>query len=370
MQDTYVAAFRLQVTNQRNYPAKSAGRAILDGTDAVGIVQVYERDAGGLRGLVRCGAACNNEKRADRDEQGISNHGCALSFGFRRFCLTAAAFAIADSTGCYNPRMNVRCLLLFAILLLSACVTEPPAPDPMRDGGLLWVKHSAEYRAITEQVYAEATRDLPRFIEDTSWSVIPWQDDADDLPVAVILDVDETVVSHIDFQLTFERPFENWKLDEWVRGTDATPVHGVKQFVEAARAAGVTVFFVTNRPCEPRDGIDDPCPQRQSTIDDINEVGISADAEHVFLSEERGWNREKSTRRNYIAQTHRVVILIGDDLGDFLPCARTKPYAPCTNNATAADRMTMVEQHSHLWGNGWYILPNPMHGSWTSAIPQ
>jgi 5'-nucleotidase (lipoprotein e(P4) family) len=266
--------------------------------------------------------------------------------------------------------MTTRYFLLSSFLLLTACATEPPAPDPMRDGGLLWVKYSAEYRAITEQVYAEATRDLPGFIEDTSWSVIPGQDDAADLPVAVILDVDETVVSNIDFQLTFERPFENWKLDEWTRGSDATPVHGVKEFVEAVRAAGVTVFFVTNRPCELREGIDDPCPQRQSTIDDISEVGIVTDADHVFLSEERGWNREKSTRRNHIAQTHRVIMLVGDDLGDFLPCVRKKPYAPCTKTATAADRVAMVEKNTHLWGNGWYILPNPMHGSWTSAVPR
>jgi acid phosphatase len=266
--------------------------------------------------------------------------------------------------------MKTRYPMPFAILFLAACATEPPAPDPYRDGGLLWVKHSAEYRAMTEQVYAEATRDLPGFIEDTSWSVIPGQDDAAELPVAVILDVDETVVSNIDFQLTFERPFENWKLDEWTRNTAATPIHGVKEFVEAARAAGVTVFFVTNRPCEPRDGIDDPCPQRQSTIDDISEVGIETDADHVLLSDERGWNREKSTRRNHVAETHRVIMLIGDDLGDFLTCVRKKPYAPCTNGATDTDRMKMVEDSAHLWGNGWYILPNPMHGSWTSVIPR
>ena len=271
--------------------------------------------------------------------------------------------------------MNIRPLPFISVIFLYACAGtptghEPTGHEPTRDGGLLWVKHSAEYRAITEQVYADATGDLPGFIEDTSWSAIPGQDDAAHLPVAVILDVDETVVSNIDFQMTFERPFKNWKLDEWTRNTVATPVHGAKPFVESARAAGVTVFFVTNRPCELREGIDDPCPQKQSTIDDIAEVGITTDANHVFLSEERGWNREKSIRREHIAQTHRVVMLIGDDLGDFLPCVRKKPYAPCTSKATAADRMSMVEETRHLWGNGWYILPNPMHGSWTSAIPR
>jgi 5'-nucleotidase (lipoprotein e(P4) family) len=266
--------------------------------------------------------------------------------------------------------MTIRHLLALCALLLNACASAPTDPDPTRDGGLLWVKHSAEYRAITEQVYADATRDLPGFIDDTSWSVIPGQDDAAHLPVAVILDVDETVVSNIDFQLTFERPFENWKLDEWTRSTVATPVHGAKAFVESARAAGVTVFFVTNRPCEPVEGVDDPCRQRLSTIDDIHEVGIETDVDHVFLSDERGWNREKSTRRNHIADTHRVVMLIGDDLGDFVPCVRKKPYAPCTTKATGADRVAMVEENRHLWGNGWYILPNPMHGSWTSVIPR
>jgi acid phosphatase len=261
-------------------------------------------------------------------------------------------------------------LSLITLPFLCACAGTPSQPDPGRDGGLLWVKYAAEYRAITEQVYADATRDLPGFIEDVSWSVVPGQDDAAHLPVAVILDVDETVVSNIDFQLTFERPFENWKLDEWTRNSVATPIHGVKAFVESARAGGVTVFFVTNRPCELREGIDDPCPQKQATIDDIAEVGIETDADHVFLSDERGWNREKSTRRQHIAQTHRIVMLIGDDLGDFLPCVRKKPYAPCIAGASAEDRMRMVDDSRHLWGNGWYILPNPMHGSWTPVLPQ
>jgi acid phosphatase len=244
--------------------------------------------------------------------------------------------------------MKTTSTLLLCCLTILGCSNQPPAYDPQRDLGLLWVKHSAEYRAITRQTYAAATAALPGFIEDDSWSVVPAQADAAGLPVAVILDVDETAVSNVDFQLTFERPFDNWKLEEWT----------------------VTVFFITNRPCEPIAGIDDPCPQKKSTIDDIAEVGIETDADHVLLSDEQGWNREKSVRREYVARTHRVVMLIGDDLQDFVPCVRNKVYAPCTTAASAEDRHAMVEQHAPWWGNGWYILPNPMHGSWTPVVPR
>ena len=266
--------------------------------------------------------------------------------------------------------MNRTQLIIAAGLLLSACVTAPREYDPNLDGGLLWVKHSAEYRAITKQVYSSAAAALPGFIQDGSWSVIDGQTDAADLPVAVILDVDETVVSNVDFQLTYERPFENWKLDKWTSETDATPIAGVREFVQTAREAGVTVFFVTNRPCERIEGNEDPCPQKRSTIDDIAEAGIDTDERYVMLSQEQGWNREKSVRREHIAENFRVVMLIGDDLIDFVPCARKKPHAPCTSPATAEDRERMVAENAHLWGNGWYILPNPMHGSWTKVLPR
>ena len=209
---------------------------------------------------------------------------------------------------------------------------------------------------------------LPAYIADTSWSALPGQTGAADLPPAVIIDVDETVVSNVDFELTFERPFANHKLDQWTSNYDSLPIPGVKDFVEAARAHGVTVFFVTNRPCEHIDGNDDPCPQEKTTVDDIREVGIEVEPEFVMLSgEQPGWDREKLTRRELIAQTHRVIMLIGDDYGDFVPCARKKVVTPCTQPATRASRAKALETYEDYWGAGWYILPNPMHGSWTSV---
>jgi acid phosphatase len=257
--------------------------------------------------------------------------------------------------------------MIMPLALLLGCSAESQTNDPRRDLGLLWVKHSAEYQAISRQVYSSATNALPGFIEDKSWSAMPTQADAGELPPAIILDVDETVVSNVDFQLEYERPFANHKLDEWTRRVDATPIAGVADFVAAARAQGVTVFFITNRPCELIDGNDDPCPQKQSTIDDIKETGIEADAEHVLLSEEQGWNREKSGRRELIASTHRVIMLLGDDLNDFVACTRSSPRAPCTEAATSQSRQEAVVDYAAYWGHGWYILPNPMHGSWTTA---
>ncbi|HEX5789224.1 MAG TPA: HAD family acid phosphatase [Woeseiaceae bacterium] len=245
---------------------------------------------------------------------------------------------------------------------------ESEAEVAARDLSLYWVKHGAEYRALTRQIYGDATQDLPAFLADKGFSALPEQENAADLPPAVILDVDETVVSNVDFQISYERPFENWKLDEFSRTTKAVAVEGVQGFVDAARGLGVEIFFVTNRPCEPRDGGDDPCPQRRTTIEDLAEIGIETDADHVLLSEERGWTREKLTRRLHVAESHRVLMLIGDDYGDFIPCVRATAVAPCTEAATVESRAAALDEYAEYWGHGWYILPNPMHGSWTSVI--
>jgi acid phosphatase len=157
-----------------------------------------------------------------------------------------------------------------------------------------------------------------------------------------------------------------WKLEKWNDEHISDPVPGVAGFVAATQEVGVTVFFVTNRPCDPNEGDNDPCPQKKATVRDIRELGISTDEAHVLLAEENGWTRAKIARREHIATTHRVIMLIGDDLGDFVPCVRTKLYGPCTEPATKDGRRSLVEEHAEYWSDGWYILPGPTHGSWTS----
>ena len=76
------------------------------------------------------------------------------------------------------------------VLLLAACATEVPTHGPEEDLALFWVKHAAEYGAVSRQVYGTATRALPGFIADKSWTALPGQTGAEDLPVAAILDID------------------------------------------------------------------------------------------------------------------------------------------------------------------------------------
>lgn len=253
---------------------------------------------------------------------------------------------------------------LFCVVL-SGCAASPPAYEPATDFGTRWVATSAEYDALTLQVYAVASRTLPELIEDTSFSALPTQTGADGLPPAVILDMDETVVDNVGFQLVYEPPFTDEKFERWLANTPATPIEGVVDFIRYARSLDVEVFFVTNRACEPLPGSDDPCPQRQTALDDLAEIGITTDAGHMLLAGERRWTKEKASRRQFVGRTHRVLMLFGDDFGDFVFCSRARAAAPCEINATRQSRADAVRRYSAYWGYGWYVLPNPMYGSWT-----
>lgn len=287
------------------------------------------------------------------------------------FCLRGSSLPAAALQSASMLRTMTLPLAAASAAALAACATAPVeqrASRPQPDLGILWVGNAAEYRAAAIQTYTNATKDLPGMVAEPSWTALPEQTRAAELPPAIIFDVDETLVSNVEFQAEFEPPFEDRKLDEWNAANPAAPVPGAVDFVQLARDAGVTVFFVTNRPCEPRPDVDHPCPQEMVTVEDLREAGILADSDHVLLAGERpDWTREKQVRRDLIAQSYRVIMLVGDDLGDFLPCVRRSVVAPCTRAATRADREAATERHAAYWGNGWYVLPNPMYGSWTSA---
>ena len=265
--------------------------------------------------------------------------------------------------------MQISSRTLFALSLSAACASGCATPEPVIiDSGVQWVRTAAEFDALSLQAYRAATDALDAKIADKTWSALPYQADAGDKPPAVIFDVDETVISNVEFQFTLEPPFEDSKLDEWTAANPAEPIAGFSAFATRARELGAELFFVTNRRCEPREGNPDPCPQKVNVVNEILEAGVPVDPASVMLSHEKPeWTKEKKIRRDLIAERYRVIMLIGDDLGDFLPCSRRRPLAPCTDGATVESRRNATLGHAQYWGNGWYILPNPMHGSWTTV---
>ncbi len=256
-------------------------------------------------------------------------------------------------------------ILLALAIVCSACAPQQEIDD-QPDQATRWVSNSAEYRALCRQVYQAASMALPALVADETWSAIPYQTNAETLPPAIIMDIDQTLVNGVDFQLGHEPPFTARKFDDWNASHVAKPVPGAPEFVKLARASGVRVFFLTNRFCNA--AADGSCAQKSISVQDLLEVGIPAVDEDVSLSGERpGWGSEKKVRRDHISENHRVIMLFGDDLGDFIPCVRRRPVAPCTDGGTIANRYSLTDEHDAYWGAGWYVLPNPMYGSWTSV---
>ncbi len=230
---------------------------------------------------------------------------------------------------------------------------------------VLWVQTALEFRASALQAYAGARQQLDAALADPSWTAALEQTgDASALPPAVVLDLDETVLDNspyqaraIQSQLT-ERAagrmvegFDPAAWDAWCAEAQAGAVPGAVEFLRYARSRGVTPFFVSNRA-----GTLEPATRRNLAALGI-EAGESPDT--VLLRNERPeWAAsDKTPRRIAVARTHRILLLVGDDLGDFAPA-----------EGTVQDRAARLAAHEARWGRQWIVVPNPMYGSWERAI--
>lgn len=227
----------------------------------------------------------------------------------------------------------------------------------------LWMQRAPEYRAIVEQTYTLAAQKLaapPAGSAALEQGRVPDEVLAR-LPTAVILDLDETVLDNTVFQARLLRDRStynpaNW--GAWVSEGIAEALPGAREYIAAARKLGHTVFYVTNRDCTtPAPTATDTCPAETATLRNLVALGIdpAPDPQRLMLrGEQPDWVAGKSTRRAAVAANYRIIALVGDDLGDF-----TDPQS------YAADR----ERLEPRFGVSWFLLPNPIYGSWTNAFP-
>lgn len=252
-----------------------------------------------------------------------------------------------------------------AIGLASAATAAPPVSQREWLGATLWVQRAEEYRLVARQTFAAATARLRDVLAPGTASLDQERRGRfADLPPAVVLDVDETVLDNSDFQgweLRTGQPYSRSSWSAWVLQARARGVPGALEFTRAAADLGIAVFYVTNRECRsPED-----CPEKTATLRNLKALGFpGAEAGTVLLRNERAeWaDGDKSRRRAVVAERHRIVMLVGDDLQDFLSADETRRLRSDPEGALAGSVAAQV-------GRRWFLLPNPLYGSWERALP-
>jgi len=259
-------------------------------------------------------------------------------------------------------------ILAFAAILaggLSACATQqdtaPPAATadvPANDNlnAVLWTQRSVEFKGNAETAFALARLRLDQALRDRNWTAAPDEQTGRfaTLPPAVILDVDETVLDNSAYQawnVLAGTSFEPATWTSFVNAKMSVPIPGAVEFTQYAASRGVAVYYVTNRTKE----------EEPATRENLAAYGFPLGGGNVdtilTAQEQPDWRSAKSTRRAVVARDHRILLLIGDNFGDFVDAYR----------GTEAERQQVFEANKDRWGRDWIVVANPTYGSFESA---
>lgn len=209
--------------------------------------------------------------------------------------------------------------------------------------GLLWMRTSAEYRALAYQGYNVAMNAVKMAVTDPSHQR---------KPLAIVLDADETVVDNTKLMGEsiangngrFDAPW--WRQAVHQGKSQAMP--GAVDFLNEVHKQGVEIFYVSNRYAPVNLDV---------TIQNFKELGFpSVDKDHVLLFEK---DSDKQPRFDMIAKKYYVVVYMGDNAGDF-------PIG--TKGKTLAERNAIIDAHKEDFGTTFVVFPNPAYGSWVSAL--
>ena len=217
-------------------------------------------------------------------------------------------------------------LISFLFLIGSGVVVgEGKLPNDVR-----WVRQSAEYRILCEQLFHQATVAILRRVKAEKNSG----------NLAVVVDLDETVLDNSHYQV------ERWKAglsftqdswSDWVNRKEAGLIPGAKAFLSTVRKKGVRVVFLSNRMND----------NLKPTRENLQALG-ALDPRDLFLlrldkddlKEVRRKEVTDGTGRMKKVGPLKVIGYVGDQMRDF-PSDRKQEF-----------------------GKTNFLLPNPMYGKW------
>ena len=227
---------------------------------------------------------------------------------------------------------------LSLIILFASCQPQQPVENiHIRNTmATIYVQQAPEYIALTEQAYALAKISLDnQFRIATS-------------PLAVVLDIDETVLDNSPFQA--KQILENFNYpahwDEWCEKEEARPVSGSLEFLQYADSKGIVIFYISNR----KEHL------LEATINNLNKYGYpQVDNSHIML---RTTTSSKEARRQKVLdQGLEIALLIGDNLDDMSAEFEVEDVDK---------RKEAVFANQSKFGTQYIVLPNPTYGKWVS----
>lgn len=198
-----------------------------------------------------------------------------------------------------------------------------------------WVLDSVEYAALTAQTFRLAQQELERLagvLAPGTW--------------AVALDGDETILSNARHEAELAATgarFTETGWQAWVERREATAIPGAKEFLTRVHELGGAIAVVTNR-------ADVSCP---ATEDNLVALGLPYD---VVLCKPAGSDGQKEPRWRSVEDGTadpalgplEIVLYLGDSITDF----------------PDLDQTTRDPEDLAPFGSLYFILPNPMYGSW------
>ncbi len=274
----------------------------------------------------------------------------------------------------------MRALSLLASLLLAGCATNPapvatasssPPADASTEAAkppvaLQYLYGSAEaaiaVRATNARIAdygvwrikqrptdsvvlaAGATMDAPRF------------ESCGNKPFAAVFDADETLIWNLGPMRYFAEKGSTYDpkiWDQWEKtgAGKAVAMPGAVEMLAKLRAAGITVIANTNRSAANAKGSEDTL--RAAGLGDFKH------GETLFLMGDDATESNKDGRRATIAAKYCVIILAGDQLGDFSQQFNVRDLPAATRTALATGPAAAA-----LWDKGWFLFPNPVYGPW------
>ena len=259
--------------------------------------------------------------------------------------------------------MKARLFQTLFIFNAFACSMFVLASEPNKDiralqeqgmTAVLFQQTSAERLAASLQTFVAARQALDKALADPSWSALPGQKNYQNKKPAIILDVDETVLDNTAYQarmiLDGTRYPTGWV--DWGNEVAAIEVPGAKEFLNYADSKGVTIFYITNRVVE----------LKKATQQNLTKLGMPWDKSKatILMRGENDWGSDKKSRRALVGEQYRVLLLAGDNLGDFIDAKE--------NNLAPDKRQDVVSVYSEYWGIKWFMLQNIAYGDWEGSL--